>query len=106
MENARVMGEKMLAACRALQEKHTIVGDVRGVGLFIGLEFVEDRKTKKPAARFVDDLMNLAFQQGLLLLPCGESTIRLAPPLVIDDYDLETGMEILDRCITELGEKA
>ena len=103
MQNARVMGERMLAGLRALQAEHEIIGDVRGVGLFIGVEFVLDRETKEPAKKFVEDLMQLAFRRGLLLLSCGSSTIRIAPPLVVDEYDVDTGLAVLGECIEELS---
>jgi 4-aminobutyrate aminotransferase len=92
----------MLAGLRKLQEKHACIGDVRGTGLYIGVEFVEDRATKKPAADLVHKLGQLAFTKGLLLLSCGSSVIRIAPPLVIDKEDVEIGLRIMDECITEL----
>lgn len=102
MENARVMGEHLLAGLKELQHRYDVIGDVRGVGLFIGIEFVKDRKTKEPAKTLVYDLEQLAFSKGLLLLACGESVIRIAPPLVVDEYDVDTGLRILDECLSEL----
>lgn len=106
IDNARAMGERLLAGARKLQEEHDVIGDVRGVGLFIGMEFVEDRVTLEPATELVAALTQLAFTKGLLLLSCGQSTVRLAPPLVIDEYDVDTGLAILDTCLTELSEGA
>lgn len=103
IDNARVMGARLKAGMEALAEKHPIIGDVRGEGLFIGVEFVEDRETKKPAKKFVADLEMAAFKRGLLLLPCGQSVIRLAPPLVVDEYDIDTGLAILAECLAELS---
>ena len=103
MENARVVGASLQSGLEKLKEKYEVIGDVRGTGLFIGVEFVEDRKTKVPAARFVADLEMAAFERGLLLLPCGKSALRIAPPLVIDEYDVTTGLEILDACLAELS---
>jgi 4-aminobutyrate aminotransferase len=100
--NARKMGERMLAGLRRLQQKHERIGDVRGVGLMIGIEFVTDRKTKDPAAEFTHELELMAFSKGLLLLSCGKSVIRVAPPLVITPYDVDRGLEILDECLEEL----
>jgi 4-aminobutyrate aminotransferase len=102
MENARVMGKRLLAGLKELQNRHDVIGDVRGVGLFIGIEFVKDRKTKEPAKTLVHDLEQLAFSKGLLLLACGESVIRIAPPLVVDEYDVDTGVRILEECLAEL----
>ncbi len=100
--NARVMGERLMSGMKMLQKKYDCIGDVRGVGLFIGVEFVRDKETKEPAKRLVNDLMQRAFQKGLLLLSCGQSCIRLAPPLVIDEYDVDTGLAIIDECLDEL----
>jgi 4-aminobutyrate aminotransferase len=102
LENTRAMGERMLAGLRALQEKHECIGDVRGTGLYIGVDFVKDRVTKEPAKQLVHNLGQLAFTKGLLLLSCGESVIRIAPPLVIDEKDVDTGLAIMDECLTEL----
>jgi 4-aminobutyrate aminotransferase len=102
MQNAREVGVVMLEGLRRLQAKHACIGDVRGTGLYIGVEFVTDQQTKEPAVDLVDKLGQLAFTKGLLLLSCGESVIRFAPPLVIDQEDVEIGLKIFDECITEL----
>ncbi len=102
LEHVREMGELMLQGLHRLQDKHECIGDVRGTGLYIGVEFVTDRETKEPAAELVHKLGQLAFTKGLLLLSCGESVVRIAPPLVIDAEDVEVGLRIMDECITEL----
>ncbi len=102
LENAHEMGKLMMAGLKRLQEKHPCIGDVRGTGLYIGVDFVKDRATKEPASELVHQLGQLAFTKGLLLLSCGESVIRIAPPLVIDASDVETGLAIMDECISEL----
>ncbi|MFA5139321.1 MAG: acetyl ornithine aminotransferase family protein [Elusimicrobiota bacterium] len=102
LKNARVMGERLLTGMKALQERHPCIGDVRGLGLFIGVEFVKDRATKEPAKNLVHDLTQRAFRKGLLLLSCGESVVRLAPPLVVDEYDVDTGLRLLDETLKEL----
>jgi 4-aminobutyrate aminotransferase len=98
--NAQRTGDRLLAGLRALQQKHAVIGDVRGRGLFIGVEFVADAASRTPDAGLVDRIVQNAFRQGLLLLGCGRSTLRLAPPLVIDDYDVDSGLAILDACIS------
>jgi 4-aminobutyrate aminotransferase len=98
LHNARITGERLVDGLRTMQQKYDEIGDVRGRGLFIGVEFVEPA-TRQPDAALVDDIVQTAFRQGLLLLPCGRSVLRIAPPLVIDDYDVETGLAILDECI-------
>jgi 4-aminobutyrate aminotransferase len=101
--NASKMGALLLAGVRKLAAKHDCIGDVRGAGLFIGVEFVKDRKTKEPATELVGKLEQLAFTKGLLLLGCGKSVIRIAPPLVLNEYDVDKGLEILDACLDELA---
>lgn len=100
--NVREMGDLMMAGLKRLQDKHECIGDIRGTGLYIGVEFVKDKVTKEPASELVHQLGQLAFTKGLLLLSCGDSVIRIAPPLVIDADDVETGLRIMDECITEL----
>jgi len=95
------MGERMLGHARRLQEKYAAIGDVRGRGLMLGIEFVKDRHTREAYPEIVDRITERAFQKGLLLLACGKSTFRLAPPLVLDEYDVDTGMAILEACLKE-----
>ncbi len=102
MDNAAKMGQRLLSGFHKLKEKHACIGDVRGTGLMIGVEFVKDRKTKEPASALMGELEQLAFRRGLLLLGCGKSTIRIAPPLVLTPYDVDTGLNIIDGCLTEL----
>lgn len=97
----RAMGDRMLAHARRMQDQHAMVGDVRGRGLMLGIEFVKDRATKEPAPELIDRITDRAFKKGLLLLGCGQSTFRLAPPLVLDEYDVDTGMGILEECLRE-----
>ncbi|MBC5808518.1 MAG: acetyl ornithine aminotransferase family protein [Candidatus Eremiobacter antarcticus] len=102
MKNAARVGAKLIEGARALQQKHDIIGDVRGAGLMIGITFVRDRITKEPYHGLVPELELAAFKRGLLLLGCGRSTIRLAPPLVIDEEDAANGLRILDEALMEL----
>src|ERR671932_170218 len=95
-ENARVMGQRLLDGMRQLAERHPSIGDVRGLGLMVGVEFVKDRATREPAPDLVAEIVQTAFRRGLLLLGCGKSSLRLAPPLVVDEYDVDTGLRILD----------
>ncbi|HEU4734157.1 MAG TPA: aminotransferase class III-fold pyridoxal phosphate-dependent enzyme, partial [Kofleriaceae bacterium] len=101
LPHVHAMGERALAALRDMQARHTVIGDVRGRGLMIGIEIVKDRETKEPHPDLVDRVTDLAFRKGLLLLSCGKSTFRLAPPLVLDAYDVDTGLAILDECLRE-----
>ncbi len=101
LPNVRECGEILLAELRKLQKKYPRIGDVRGTGLMIGVEFVEPG-TKTPATEWVGKLEQLAFSKGLLLLSCGQSTIRLAPPLVIGKNEIDVCLTILEDCFKEL----
>jgi 4-aminobutyrate aminotransferase len=102
MANAARMGDRLMTRVSRLMEKHQCIGDVRGRGLMVGVEFVKDRTTREPAPELVHDLVQRAFRQGLLLLGAGRSTLRLAPPLVVDEHDVNTAMEMIDACLAEL----
>jgi 4-aminobutyrate aminotransferase len=103
MANARTMGARLLAGAQRLGEKHRAIGEVRGLGLMIGIEFVKDRATREPYPELVGKLERLAFAKGLLLLGAGKSSLRLAPPLVVDEYDVDTALSIIDQCLVEIG---
>ena len=102
MANAIRQGDRLMAGLRKLQEKHACIGDVRGLGLMVGVEFVKDRRTREPAVELLDNLVSKAFQRGLLLLGAGKSTLRLAPPMVVDEQDVDTCLAILDGILSEL----
>jgi 4-aminobutyrate aminotransferase len=100
--NAERVGAVLIRGVRELARKHEIIGDVRGAGLMIGVKFVRDRATKEPYHGLVPELERAAFAKGLLLLGCGRSTIRLAPPLIIDEEDAAIALRILDEVISEV----
>jgi 4-aminobutyrate aminotransferase len=100
--NAHTMGEYLMAGLRRLAERHETVGDVRGLGLMIGVEFVTDRVTREPASKLVHELVQRAFRRGLLLLGAGKSALRLAPPLIVDQYEVDTALGIIDTVLDEL----
>ena len=104
LPNVNKMGERLIAGARRLAEKHAVIGDVRGRGLMVGVEFVKDRATREPAPDVPHDLVDRAFQKGLLLLGCGKSSLRLAPPLVVDEYDVDTALRIIDECLSEMSD--
>jgi 4-aminobutyrate aminotransferase len=82
--------------------KHRIVGDVRGRGLMLGVELVLDQKTKARAHDLRDRVVDLAFEKGVLLLGAGENTVRIAPPLLIDQQQAAFAANVLDECITDV----
>jgi 4-aminobutyrate aminotransferase len=104
LPNVAKMGERLLAGARRLAEKHAAIGDVRGRGLMVGVEFVKDRATREPAPDVPHELVERAFKKGLLLLGAGKNSLRLAPPLVVDDYDVDTALRIIDECLSEMSD--
>ncbi len=103
IENARVRGHELMAGLQRLAEKHDIIGEVRGMGLMIGLEMVTDRKHRTPAPDLAHELERRAFEKGLLVLVAGRNAIRLAPPLIIDAEDVRIALAILDECLDEIA---
>ena len=100
LANAAKVGQYTLDALEEIQMRHPSIGDVRGKGLMIGVEFVTDKNTKEPNAAIRDLIEKYGFQHGLLLLGCGKSAIRLAPPLCITKQEIDEGLEILEYAIT------
>jgi 4-aminobutyrate aminotransferase len=104
MENAADTGKYALDALEEILARHNSIGQVRGLGLMIGVEFVKDRQTREPENELRDRVVDLAFERGLLTLGCGRSTIRICPPLSVSRSEMDEGLEILEEAIT-LGEK-
>ena len=102
VEKSRVQGEYLQGQLLALQKKYPLIGDVRGLGLMVGIELVADAK-KTPAKDKRNRLLEEAFRRGLLLLGAGECSIRLAPPLVITRAQLDQGLTILEDCLKLLS---
>jgi 4-aminobutyrate aminotransferase len=100
IDNARIQGTYLLGRLRELAGRHEEIGDVRGLGLMTATEFVKDRKTKEPAVKFRDHVLEESYRRGLILLPCGRSTLRYIPPLVVQREEIDEGIEILDAAIT------
>ena len=98
--NAAVIGEEILARLRDWPAKHPIVGDVRGRGLMIGIEIVKDQASREVAGPWRDRIVELAFERGLLILGCGETSVRLAPPLIVNTHEAEIALDILEECIS------
>lgn len=106
MANARKMGDFIFQKTAGWTKKFKIVGDVRGKGLMIGVEIVRDQRTKERAADLRNAIVDAAFHKGLLVLGAGENTIRLSPPLLIDEEQAEFALKTLEECITGAEKKA
>jgi 4-aminobutyrate aminotransferase len=102
MANAARMGEFIKRQTANWPERHKIVGEVRGRGLMIGIEFVRDQKTKERAPDLRNRIVQMAFHKGLLVLGSGDTTLRLCPPLMIDEEQAEFAVRTLDGIITEI----
>jgi 4-aminobutyrate aminotransferase len=100
--NAAKVGSYFMRKLHGLAERFAVVGEVRGKGLMIGVELVKDRTTKEPAKKLCDALITRAYHNGLILLACGQSTVRFMPPLVIDEADVDEAMALLERSLTEV----
>jgi 4-aminobutyrate aminotransferase-like enzyme len=96
LENTSIMGEYFLDRLRELKEKHKLIGDVRGKGLFIGLELIKDTETKTPAIKEADSLKNMLKENGVLILR-NESTFRIIPPLTISREQIDQVIELIDE---------
>jgi len=99
--NAARMGEFIFKRLADWRERHKIVGDIRGKGLMIGIEFVRDQKTKEKAQDLRNRVVHQAFEKGLLVLGAGENSLRLAPPLLVDEEQADFALRTLDACISE-----
>jgi 4-aminobutyrate aminotransferase len=100
LENAQKQGDYLKRRLVELQQKHEVIGDVRGLGLMVATEFVKSREDKTPNVVLKDRVLEEAMKRGLILLPCGKSTIRYIPPLIIRREEVDEGVEILDQSIT------
>ena len=106
LPHVQAMGERAMKTLREMQAHHPVIGDVRGRGLMIGVELVKSRHTHEANPELMDRVTDRAFQKGLLLLGCGKSTFRLAPPLVLTEYDVDQGLAIFDECLREEAARA
>ncbi len=100
LHNAEVVGNQILKRTRKWVDTHPMVGDVRGLGLMIGIEIVRDQTSKAQVPDIRDRIVDLAFERGVLYLGAGPSTIRIAPPLVITQEQADIGLDILEECIS------
>lgn len=105
LDRAVKLGQDLKARYQKLQDKHEIIGEVRGLGPMMAMELVTDRQSKTPAATQAKALVASAMQKGLLLLSCGNfgNVIRTLMPLVATPEDLDQGFAILDQCLTEVS---
>jgi 4-aminobutyrate aminotransferase len=102
LQNAANVGEKMKQRMSTWIQKHRMVGDVRGKGLMLAVEIVKDKKSKTPVSKERDRIVELAFEKGVLLLGCGETSIRLSPPLIVSERQADYALDVLEQCIAQI----
>ena len=101
MDNAVVQGEYLMAKLREFQQSYECMGDVRGKGLMVAVEFVKDRESKEPAREWRNEIIKKAFQKGLLLLGCGENSIRFCPALTVTAEEINECLSIFDEVVRD-----
>lgn len=103
MDNAVIQGKYLMAGLREFQQSYECMGDVRGKGLMVAVEFVKDRESKEPAREWRNEIIKKAFQKGLLLLGCGENSIRFCPALTVTVEEINECLSIFDEVVREVA---
>ncbi len=101
LENAVEMGSYLKDALEEIQVRHPSIGDVRGIGLMVGVELVKDRQTKEYASELRDQVVKGTFLNGALFMGCGKSGIRFVPPLSVSQAEVDEGLTIFEEVLTE-----
>ncbi len=99
MKNAAEQGKRLLKGLGELQKNYECMGDVRGKGLMVAVELVKDRETKKPATEWRSLIIKKAFEKGLLLLGCGENSIRFSPSLTVNSKEIDVCLSIFEEAM-------
>jgi 4-aminobutyrate aminotransferase len=102
VDNAARVGAHLMDQLRDFPKRFPIVGDVRGLGLMIGIELVRDQVTKERAGDLRDKLVQMCFERGLLVLGAGPNTIRLCPPLIVTTDQVDFAAQTLAECLRAL----
>ena len=100
VSNAAKVGDYLKAGLQKLMAKHECIGDVRGMGFMLGVEFVKDKTSRQPDADLRDRIEMASFERGLILLGCGANSIRWSPPLILTKENVDVALEIFDAAIT------
>jgi 4-aminobutyrate aminotransferase len=102
LDNASRVGGWLLDSLQELAEERHMIGDVRGLGLMIAVEMVKDKDSKEMAREEADAVVQACFRRGLLLLPCGPSSIRFSPPLILSEAQARTAFHIFAEALAEV----
>ncbi len=103
LENANRVGSKAKKRLAEMMNRYEIVGDVRGMGLFIGVEIVKNKRTKARGEEESKRIIDYCFRHGLLVITAGRNTLRLVPPLNITEEEMDEGLDILEEGIAEVN---
>ena len=103
LQNAAMVGNHALKKLKVMQKKYPVMGDVRGLGLMIGIEFI--KKDKSPDSEFLKRVLNKCYKKGLLLIECGidKNIIRFMPPLITTIKEMETALDIFEEAVAQSG---
>jgi 4-aminobutyrate aminotransferase len=103
LRNTEEVGNHMMGRMADWPRKHKLVGQVRGLGLMIGVELVKDKQTKEQAAEERERVVEMAFERGVLFLGCGPSTVRIAPPLITTKEQADVAVDVLEECVEKVA---
>jgi 4-aminobutyrate aminotransferase len=103
MKNAEKQGERLVNGLVELQKTSECMGDIRGKGLMVAVELVKDRETKEPATEWRPRIIKRAFEKGLLVLGCGENSIRFSPSLTVKPGEVDTCLSIFEDVLKEVA---
>jgi len=103
IENAATIGDYLLRKLKEIQNEFELIGEVRGKGLMIGVELVRDRERKTKAIEERNRVIQACFEKGLLILGCGENSIRLIPPLIITRREADLALSILEEVLKKIS---
>jgi len=106
MDNAREMGDYLLKRLFELKDVYEIIGDVRGIGLMIGVELVKDRETKEPAKKELSKLIEYTFKHGVLIIGAGVSSVRFSPPLNISEEQIDEALDVFEDGLKHISREA
>jgi 4-aminobutyrate aminotransferase len=101
ISNAEIQGERLMAGLRELQKTYECMGDVRGKGLMVGVELVKDRETKERATELRKKVIESGYEKGLLLLGCGQNTIRFSPALTVSAEEVDVCLTLFEQVLRE-----
>lgn len=104
LDHVRALGDRGLARLEEVRHHHPFVGDARGLGLMLAVEFVTDRATKQPAREAAEAVQAACYDRGLLVLTAGafDNVIRLLPPLTITEEEFDRGLDVVVEAIAEV----